>query len=123
VATKQHASGRRTGPTKWQARDKADRQGCRGAGLAYMIRLKVVACAKLDRMEDARHYARLVLAIRPVLTIAKYTSCVQRHLTPAFDAVVVEGAQGRPAGGMTADAPPPCVPPRMPAAAVDDRRR
>ncbi|MGE3743943.1 MAG: adenylate/guanylate cyclase domain-containing protein [Geminicoccaceae bacterium] len=58
--------------------------------LAFMIRLKAAACATLDRMEEARECVRLVLAIDPAWTIAK-TKSVQRHVTAAFDAFMVEG--------------------------------
>ena len=67
--------------------------------LAYIIRLKAAACATLDRMADAHECVQLALAIDPALTIAKYRA-LQRHITPAFDAFLIEGLRnaGLPEG-------------------------
>src|SRR5262249_49407719 len=73
---------------------KGDRMGglvsARPAAHTVAIRMKVVLCAHMGHIDEARTWLTRLLLVQPGLTIAKYTRLV-RYFPPEIQAVYVEG--------------------------------
>jgi tetratricopeptide (TPR) repeat protein len=55
------------------------------------IRVKVVSCAHLGRLTEAREWLERLLELQPGLTIAGYKTRAVRYLLPEILAVHVDG--------------------------------
>lgn len=86
IATAHLASGRYEEAVKWA------NQSLHGApGYSLALRVKAVACAHLDRIEEAREAMQLLLSLQPWRTLARTKAYALRVYGPETAAIWADG--------------------------------